>query len=107
MGSSLQALQDQYFFLTQNLSDMLAACETQAQRDALQAQYVTARRNFFNCINKTLHDDDPAAAALVQQMKTEQENLKKAVTDLSKIATVISVITDAVKVGTALASLAG
>jgi hypothetical protein len=105
MASSLQALQDQYFYLTQNLSDLKDKCETQDQVDALLAQYAASRSNYFSCINKTLQDDDPDVTTLVQQMNTEQKSLKTAVSQLGDIATVINVITEAVKVGTKLASI--
>lgn len=105
MASSLQALQDQYFYLTQNLSDLKDKCQTQDQVDALLAQYAASRSNYFSCINKTLQDDDPNVATLVQQMNTEQKSLKAAISQLGDIATVINVITEAVKVGTKLASV--
>jgi len=107
MGSALLALQNQYIFLTQNLSMLLAACQTQEQRDAIQSQYVTCRRSYFNCVNTVFHDDDPAVAKLVGQMKTEQTELGKLVDGLNDIAKGINVITQAVQVGVQLASLAG
>jgi hypothetical protein len=107
MGNSLQALESQYMLLTQNLSAVLAACKTQQEKDAVMAQYVTARRNYWNAIHKTFHDDDPAVVSLVKQMGKEQKQIENAKNKLDDIAKVIGMITNAVAVGTALAAAAG
>lgn len=107
MGDALTALQNQYIFLTQNLSMLLAACSTQPQRDAIQTQYVACRRNFFNCINKIFHNDDPAVMALVRQMQSEQTSLTNMLQHLDDVAKVINGITQAVTVGAQLAAAAG
>lgn len=107
MGNALLALQNQYIFLTQNLSMLLTACQTQEQRDAIQSQYVASRRNFFNCINKIFHDDDPAVANLVNKMLSVQTTLTNMMNQLNDIAKVIDGITQAVKIGVQLVSAAG
>jgi hypothetical protein len=107
MGNSLQALESQYMLLTQNLSEVLAACTTQEEKDAVMQQYVTARRNYWNSIAKVFHDDDPAIVSLVKQMGAEQKQLKDATRKLNDISKVLNIITDAVTLGTALAAKAG
>ena len=104
MGPSLQALEDQYMLLTQNLSMILAACPTQTERDQVRTQYVTARRNYWNSIQKVFHDDDPQIVGLVQEMQTEQKKIQDATNHLNNISRVIDIITQAVSVGTTLAS---
>ncbi|HLH35616.1 MAG TPA: hypothetical protein VKX41_13165 [Alloacidobacterium sp.] len=105
MGPSLQALEDQYMLLSQNLSMILAACPTQTERDQVMTQYVTARRNYWNSIQKVFHDDDPKVVVLVQEMQTEQKKIQDATNHLNNIAKVIDIITDAVNVGSTLASI--
>lgn len=107
MGNALLALQNQYIFLTQNLSMILAACSTQVQRDAIQSQYVASRRNYFNGINKIFHNDDPAVANLVSKMQSAQTTLTTMMNVLNDIAKVIDDITQAVKVGAELVTAAG
>src|ERR1700743_1093762 len=107
MGNSLQALEDQYMLLTQNLSAVLGACTTQQQKDIVMQQYVTARRNYWNSIQKIFHDDDPSIVSLVKQMSDEQKQIKGAVAKLNEISKVIGIITDAVSVGSALVAKAG
>lgn len=107
MGNALLALQNQYIFLTQNLSMLLAACQTQEQRDTIQSQYVTARRNYFKCVNSVFHEDDPAVASLIRQMQTEQTALTSMMNRLNDIAKVINDITRAVQIGAQLVSVAG
>jgi len=104
MGPPLQALEDQYMLLTQNLSMILAACPTQTERDQVMRQYVTARRNYWDSIQKVFHDDDPQIVGLVQEMQTEQKKIQDATNHLNNISRVIDIITQAVSVGTTLAS---
>lgn len=107
MGDALNSLETQYLFLTVNLESMLAACNTDDQRNQIRVQYVQARRNYWDSINQIFHDDDPAIEHLVGQMKTAQDSLQAMTQDLANIAGVINTITTAVKIGTALASMAG
>lgn len=104
MGPSLQSLEDQYILLTQQLPMLLAACPTQTERDQIMTQYVTARRNYWNSIQKIFHDDDPQIVALVQKMQTEQKKIADCTNHLNNIAGVIDDITGAVSVGTSLAT---
>jgi uncharacterized protein YukE len=106
MTDALQSLQDQYIFLTNNLSTLKQACAGDANAtNALMTQYVTCRRNYFNCVNKVFHDDDPSVQQLVQQMKAQQQALNNATAQLGGIAGIISAITNAVQTGTQLAAL--
>lgn len=104
MTDALQALENQYIFLTNNLSDLLAACQDDADKNALMTQYVASRRNYFNCINQMFHDDDPSVQTLVAQMEQEQTALKAAVAHIGAVAGVITAITTAVQTGAALAA---
>jgi hypothetical protein len=107
MGDALHSLEAQYLFLTQHLADILAACQTDDQRNQVRASYVAARRNYWNAINQIFHDDDPQIEQVVSQMKDAQDSLQTMTQDLANIAKVITAITTAVKVGTELASMAG
>ena len=40
MGDALQSLEAQYLFLTQHLSELLDACQTDEQRNQVRASYV-------------------------------------------------------------------
>jgi hypothetical protein len=107
MGNSLQALENQYMLLTQNLSSLLDACSTQQQKDSVMAQYVDSRRNYWNSIHKLFHDDDPAIVSLVKKMGEQQKQIESCKDKLNDIAKVIQIITSAVSVGTTLAAKAG
>jgi DNA repair ATPase RecN len=106
MGSALQSLEEQYSFLTENQGALIDACKTQAEKDAINLQYQTARLNYQKNINKAFHDGDPGVVKVVADMKTAEKNLETAVEQLNDIAKVIDAITEAVKVGTKLAGLA-
>jgi hypothetical protein len=105
MTDALQSLEDQYILLTNNLSNLEAACRPGTDdMSNLMTQYVASRRNYFNCINQMFHDDDPAVQDLVAQMSAQQAALKVAVTGIGDIAGVITAITTAVQVGAQLAA---
>jgi hypothetical protein len=107
MGDALDSLEDQYIFLTNHLDDLLGACQTQDQKDAIIAAYVDSRRNYWSCINQTFHDDDPKVAAATKQMGAVQQNLEHALAKLNEISKVIDALTAAVKAGGGLAALVG
>ena len=107
VGDALSSLEDQYIFLTNHLDDYLTACKTDAERDSVTSNYVKSRRNYWNCINKIFHDDDPRVGAVVEQMGAAQKSLEGSLAQLDQIATVLNTIASAVKVGGDLAALAG
>jgi hypothetical protein len=107
MGDALQSLEEQYLFLTQHLSEILDACQTDEQRNQVRAKYVEARRNYWNAINQIFHDDDPTIEQAVAQMQEAQDSLERMTQDLANITQVINAISTAVKIGTELASMAG
>jgi HEAT repeat protein len=99
MSEAVTALQNIYFAIQQNISAMLAACQTQAQRDELMSKYVAARQNYWQAINKVFHDDDPAVKTLVTQANDAAKTLTAISTNLGDIATVLNDITKAVTLG--------
>jgi hypothetical protein len=104
MQSALAELETTYFTLQSQIGTLLAACQTQAQRDALTTQYVAARSDYWSCVNKAFHDDDPAVVALTTQLDAANNRLKAAVQQLGDIKTVIDNITQVVTVGASLAA---
>jgi hypothetical protein len=106
MGDALATLEEQYFFIRDNQFDLLDACQTDEQRNVVLTDLVTARRNYWNSINKMFHDDDPKVAAIVKQTKAAEEQAKAACDSLDDIAKTLSAITKAVQFGTQLASMA-
>lgn len=99
MSPALEAVEAIYFNAQLRLSDMLAACPTDEDRTTIRGQYVLARHNYFTCINKTFHDDDPALETAVAQAKTAADAIKKIDEQLGKISAVIAAMTTAVEYG--------
>jgi hypothetical protein len=104
MSDALTSLESIYFAIQKNISSVLAACKTQAQRDQIMAQYVAARQNYWQAVNKAFHDDDPAVKALVTQATTSITKLNALSTSLGNITTVINDITKAVTIGSQIAA---
>jgi hypothetical protein len=62
--------------LTQHLSDILDACQTDDQCTQ-RASYVEAWRNYWNAINEIFHDEDPRISQVVEQMHDAQDSLQR------------------------------
>ena len=104
MSDALSAVQALYFTMQANLNVMLAACPTQVERDQVMTQYVAARQNYWACINKSFHDDDPALQALVDQANDVNTTLTNINDELGDITKVINDLTRAVTIGTNIAT---
>jgi ABC-type proline/glycine betaine transport system substrate-binding protein len=104
MQTALAELESTYLTLQSQIGMLLAACQTQDQRDALTSQYVAARSSYWTCVNKAFHDDDPTVIALTTQLDAANNQVKAAVQQLGDIATAIKTITQAVTVGASLAA---
>jgi NAD+--asparagine ADP-ribosyltransferase len=104
MSEAITALQNIYFAIQLKLNDMLASCQTQAQRDQVMSQYVAARQNYWQAINKVFHDDDPSVKALVTQANAAATTLTSINTSLGDIATVLNDLTKAVTIGSEIAA---
>lgn len=107
MGDALQSLEDQYIFMTNHLNDYIGACQSPAQKETVTTNYVDCRRNYWDCVNQTFHNDDPRIVAAVKDMGTAQDTLEDSLKKLNDIASVLNVITKAVQVGAKLASMVG
>ena len=106
MGDALATLEQQYFFLRDNQFDLLAACKTDDQKNTILSNLVAARRNYWNCINKIFHDDDPR---IVDGRRTDEGGTVvagghgRAADNVTKVLTAV---TKAVSMGTQLAAMA-
>jgi hypothetical protein len=104
MQNPLQELETTYFTLQSQINMLGAACQTQDQRNALSVQYVQARQNYWACINKAFHDDDPDVVTLTNQIDAANQQIKNATQQMGDIAKVIDSITNVVNLGTKLAA---
>jgi len=104
MQEPLQQLESTYFTLQSQIDMLAAACQTQEQRDALQAQYVQARTNYWKCVNKAFHDDDPEVVNLTTRIAAANKTLTGEVAQMGNIAKVLNDITTVVALGTQLAA---
>lgn len=102
MSPALEAVEAIYFNAQTNLNEMLAACHTDEERTVIRTQYVQARHNYFACINKAFHDDDPQLEIEVAQAKAVAEELKEINKQLGDITKVITTMTTAVTYGAAI-----
>lgn len=104
MDGALSAVENIYFSIQSSLNDMLAACHTDDERNTIRTKYIAARQNYWQCINKTFHEDDPEVQALVTQAKSVSTDIKNISDKLGDISKVIDVLSVAVSVGSQIAS---
>lgn len=104
MQDALSALEASYITLQAQIADLSAACQNPDQTSALMSKYVAARTNYWSCVNKAFHDDDPAVASLVTQLNAANMDLKTAVEQMGDMKKVLDSITQAITLGSSLAA---
>jgi hypothetical protein len=104
MQEPLNQLENTYFTLQGQIDMLSAACQTQDQRNALSTQYVQARTNYWACVNKAFHDDDPEVVTLTSQIAAANTALTGDVAQMGDITKVLGDITTVVTIGTQLAT---
>jgi len=107
MSEALQSVESLYIYLTNNLSRLQAKYPKEPEKSRFMSQYVAARRNYYNSINRIFHDDDPAIISLCAEMKKQQAVIKKEIAAMADAAKILNAITTAVQIGAKIAALAG
>lgn len=105
MSPALIELERIYFQAQQQLNMMLAACKTDDDRLKVRSAYIEARKNYFACVNRAFHDDDPVLEALVEQARTSADELSEIADQLGDITKVINTLTTAVTYGAKIAKM--
>ena len=106
MNDALAALQANYFYLTDNLDDLLDLCPSDAQKRDLKSMYQQATVDYYDARNKAFGDDDANITEAVNQLKTVQDSLQQMTLELANAVSIINGITTAVRIGTELAAMA-
>jgi flagellar hook-basal body complex protein FliE len=106
MNDALAALQANYFYLTDNLDDLLDLCPSDAEKRDLKGTYQQATVDYYDARNKAFADDDASIADTVSQLRTVQDSLEKMSIELANAVSIINNITTAVRIGTELAAMA-
>ncbi|MGD0548848.1 MAG: hypothetical protein ABR991_13685 [Terracidiphilus sp.] len=63
-----------------------------------------ARQNYWACVNKAFHDDDPQVVSLITQIDAANQELSNAVQQTGNITATINDITNVVTLGAQLAA---
>ena len=106
MSEALDTLQANYFFLTDNLDDLLDRCHDEKQKADLMASYRKAKLSFYTARNLAFAAGDANVAKVVADMKTAQTSLEKMTKGLAEITKVITAVSTVVRIGADLASMA-
>ncbi len=107
MANALDDVQATYTIVNEKYNLLRVACQTDAQRDALAAQYADAQTAYFACVGKMLSDDDAEIATLSQQLQAANTLVTQSVEEMGDMSTVIDQITQAVTLGAKLVTAAG
>lgn len=99
MANALENVQATFLNLDGQYNLLLAACRTQADRDALSARYSAAQSAYEDCVDQLLEDDDAAVAALSTQLTTINKQVSALTTQMGDISKVLTVLDQALKLG--------
>jgi hypothetical protein len=99
MANALDAVQATFLNLDGQYNLLLAACRTQADRDALSARYSAAQNAYEQCADQLLEDDDATVSALCTQLTTINKQVGALTTEMGDIGKVLAVVDQALKLG--------
>lgn len=105
MANALLDVLDTFLSLDKQYTVLRLACRTQADLDALDAEYVAAQKNFDDATDEELEDDDAAVAVLSQELKDCNAEVKQAETEMGNMSKVLDNLTEAVTIGSKLVAM--
>lgn len=105
MANALIDVQNTFLTLDSQFNMLRAACQTDAERNALDAQYSAAQQHYYAVLNAQLSDDDAQVAQLSTQLKAANTLVLQATSQMGDISKVIDNITTAVSIGVKLVSM--
>lgn len=107
MANALSDVQNTFLTLDQHYNMLLAACPTQDARAALGVQYAAAQKNYQMCVDQFLASDDPAVAAVSQQLQAANQVVSQAEKEMGTITKVLDHVNTALELGQQLIARAG
>lgn len=99
MANALDDVQATFLNLDGQYNLLLAACPTQAARDALSERYSAAENAYDLCVGQMLQNDDAAVAALCSQLNAINKQVAALTTEMGDMNKVLAVIDQALKLG--------
>ena len=99
MANALANVQATFLNLDGQYNLLLAACPTQADRDALSARYSAAQNAYEECADQLLEADDAALTALCTQLTTINKQVSALTTEMGDMSKVLAVLDQALKLG--------
>ncbi|MFZ0629671.1 MAG: hypothetical protein WA399_06090 [Acidobacteriaceae bacterium] len=99
MANALDGVQATFLNLDGQYNLLLAACRTQADRDALSARYSAAESAYQQCIGQMLEDDDATVGALCTQLAAINKHVSALTTEMGDMSKVLTVLDQALKLG--------
>ncbi|HEY1809690.1 MAG TPA: hypothetical protein VGG42_14080 [Acidobacteriaceae bacterium] len=99
MANALANVQATFLNLDGQYNLLLAACPTQADRDALSARYSAAQNAYEECADQLLEADDAALTALCTQLTTVNKQVSALTTEMGDMSKVLTVLDQALKLG--------
>lgn len=99
MANALVGVQATFLNLDGQYNLLLAACRTQADRDALSARYSAAETAYDQCVGQMLEDDDAAVAALCTQLTAINKQVSALTREMGDMTKVFTVLDQALKLG--------
>lgn len=88
---------------TESLSEALAQCQTQEERNKVQADRDTTVLAYLNSLNKSLLNTSSQFEKIAEDLATEAENVREKSKSLQNVAQAIGLFTDLVRLAASLA----
>jgi hypothetical protein len=99
MANALESVQATFTSIDQQYNMLLAACQTQAARDALSARYAAAQDAYLKCVGQRLEDDDAMVSALCTQLVAVNKQVSALETQMGDMSKVFAILDQALQLG--------
>lgn len=99
MANALETVQATFLALDGQYNLLLAACRTQADREALMERYASAEDAYQQCVRQMLATDDATVSALCTQLSTINKQVSALTTEMGDMSKVLAVLDQALQLG--------
>lgn len=106
MANALATVQATFISLDGQYNLLLAACQTQAERDELGERYAAAQEAYLKCVGQTLEDDDATVSALCTQLKEINKQVGALASQMGNMQKVLTILDQALGLGQQVLSCA-
>lgn len=95
-----------WFMMQDEFGRLQGACTTDKQRNTVLSQRDAARDAYYLALNKIFEESDAMVKQFTGELRQANKDMKAALKQMEDVVTVIAIVSEAIKISSALASMA-